>query len=165
MRVDLYGPAVDADEWGRCRAILDRVEPEVAWAAHGPVGHAEVPGILAAADLLVLPTLGENYGYALAEALEAGCPVLTSDQTPWRDLAADGCGWDLPLDPAAAWTERVREVVAWDAGAREAARRAALHRAVRARATEPADREAWRTLLGAALAPGPRHGRAGTMRP
>ncbi|MBX3286169.1 MAG: glycosyltransferase family 4 protein, partial [Actinobacteria bacterium] len=125
VRVDLYGPAVDADEWGRCRAILDRVEPEVAWAAHGPVGHAEVPGILAAADLLVLPTLGENYGYALAEALEAGCPVLTSDQTPWRDLAADGCGWDLPLDPAAAWTERVREVVAWDAGAREAARRAA----------------------------------------
>lgn len=164
VRVDLFGPEVDADEWARCRAVLDRTEPEVAWTAHGPVDHHAVAGIFAAADLFVLPTLGENYGYAIAEALEAGCPVLTSDQTPWRDLAADGCGWDLPLEPASAWTERVREVVAWDHGARDATRRAALARAARARATEDADRQAWRDLLGAA-ATVDGSGAAGTMRP
>ena len=90
--------------------------------------------------------------------------MLTSDQTPWRDLAAVGCGWDLPLEPASAWTDRVREVVAWDHGARDAARRAALARAARARATEDADRQAWRDLLGAdATVDG--SGAAGTMRP
>jgi len=26
-----------------------------------------------------------------------GCPVLISDQTPWRNLEEKGVGWDLPL--------------------------------------------------------------------
>ena len=26
-----------------------------------------------------------------------GCPVLISDQTPWRSLEEKGVGWDLPL--------------------------------------------------------------------
>lgn len=164
VQVDLYGPAVDADEWARCRSVLDRAEPGVAWAAHGPVDHDEVAGIFAAADLFVLPTLGENYGYAIAEALEAGCPVLTSDQTPWRHLLGDGCGWDLPLEPVTAWQDRVREVIGWDDEARSVARRAAVARAATARATEEADRSAWRDLLrSAAPVDGP--GAADTMRP
>jgi glycosyltransferase involved in cell wall biosynthesis len=164
LQLDLYGPSVDADEWARCRAVLDRVEPDVAWAAHGPVEHGAVAGIFAAADLFVLPTLGENYGYAIAEALEAGCPVLTSDQTPWRGLAADGCGWDLPLEPVDAWQARVREVIAWDGDDREAARRSAFARAAAARATEGADRAAWRELLRA-TAPVDGAGTTGTMPP
>jgi hypothetical protein len=34
------------------------------------------------------------------EAWSAGCPVLVSDRTPWRALAADGVGWDVPLERA-----------------------------------------------------------------
>ena len=44
------------------------------------------------------PTLGENYGHVIYEALDSGCPVLISDQTPWRGLSEVGAGWDLPLD-------------------------------------------------------------------
>ena len=48
-------------------------------------------------DLFFLPTLGENFGHVILEALYAGCPVLISDQTPWRDLEEKGIGWDLAL--------------------------------------------------------------------
>lgn len=41
--------------------------------------------------------MGENYGHVIVEALVAGCPVLISDQTPWRNLEEKDVGWDLPL--------------------------------------------------------------------
>ena len=36
--------------------------------------------------LFFLPTLGENFGHAIFEALSVGVPVLISDQTPWTDV-------------------------------------------------------------------------------
>ena len=149
---DIHGPVVDPGEWSRCQAVLDRVEPEVAWRAGGPLAHVDVGAALAAADLCILPTLGENYGYVIAEALAAGCPVLTSDQTPWRGLAADGCGWDLPLDPADAWRDRVRAVIGWDGAERARAADAARRRAARARAESASTAEAWRTVVDDAAA-------------
>jgi glycosyltransferase involved in cell wall biosynthesis len=50
------------------------------------------------ADLFLFPTLGENFGYVIAEALQAGCPVLISDRTPWQGLEARGAGWVVPLE-------------------------------------------------------------------
>jgi hypothetical protein len=43
----------------------------------------------------------------ICEALVSGCPVLISDQTPWRDLEALEVGWDLPLSEP----KRFREVL------------------------------------------------------
>lgn len=44
-------------------------------------------------DILVLPTLSENFGRVVAEALERGRPVITTDGAPaWADLSTDrGC--------------------------------------------------------------------------
>lgn len=39
------------------------------------------------ADVLCLPTLSDNFGLVIAEALEHGCPVITTDGAPvWADL-------------------------------------------------------------------------------
>lgn len=45
------------------------------------------------ADVLVLPTLSENFGLVVAEALERGKPVITTDGAPaWHDLKpTQGC--------------------------------------------------------------------------
>jgi glycosyltransferase involved in cell wall biosynthesis len=53
--------------------------------------------VLAQHHLFFLPTHGENFGFVIVEALLAGCPVLISDQTPWRDLQTKGIGWEFPL--------------------------------------------------------------------
>lgn len=45
------------------------------------------------ADLFVLPTLNENFGITVAEALAAGTPVITTKGAPWHGLEREGCGW------------------------------------------------------------------------
>jgi glycosyltransferase involved in cell wall biosynthesis len=63
--------------------------------AVGLVHGDEKVRLLAGAFLLVLPSRSENYGMAVAEALGAGTPVITTTATPWADLSARGCGWTV----------------------------------------------------------------------
>lgn len=53
------------------------------------------------ADLFVLPTLSENFGIVVAEALGCGVPVLTTKGAPWEELVDNDCGWwiDLGIEP------------------------------------------------------------------
>jgi glycosyltransferase involved in cell wall biosynthesis len=44
-------------------------------------------------DLFVLPTLNENFGNTVAEALASGVPVIASKGAPWSRLESEGCGW------------------------------------------------------------------------
>lgn len=50
-------------------------------------------------DVLMAPSIRENFGLAVAEALAYGVYVIASTGTPWRELDARGCGrW---LEPSA----------------------------------------------------------------
>jgi glycosyltransferase involved in cell wall biosynthesis len=68
-----------------------------------------------------MPTANENFGHAIVEALLAGCPLITSDQTPWRGLAQRGAGWDLPLAAGDEWRRVLQTCVDMDAPAFERA--------------------------------------------
>jgi glycosyltransferase involved in cell wall biosynthesis len=112
---DIYGPAEDAAYWEECRGLIAALPANIRVRYWGPIEHERVARVFAEHDLFLLPTLGENYGHVICEALVAGCPVLISDQTPWRDLEAEGVGWAIPLGE----TERFRSVLQQcvDAGA------------------------------------------------
>lgn len=59
----------------------------------GPLSGATKRNAFAATDLFVLPTYSENFGIAVAEALGAGVPVLTTRGAPWEELLTRHCGW------------------------------------------------------------------------
>jgi glycosyltransferase involved in cell wall biosynthesis len=105
VTLDIYGPLEDTAYWRECQATAARHWHSGHLTMHyaGGVPNERVMEVLSGYDLLILPTLGENYGHAVAEALAAGCPVLVSDRTPWRGLAEARAGWDLPLEDLASF--------------------------------------------------------------
>jgi glycosyltransferase involved in cell wall biosynthesis len=98
VSLDVYGPVDDPRYWERCRAALTRLPANVSARYHGPVPHEWVADVFRTHDLFLFPTWGENYGHVVLEALVQGCPVLVSDRTHWRGLAAEHAGWDVDPD-------------------------------------------------------------------
>jgi glycosyltransferase involved in cell wall biosynthesis len=127
IEFNVYGPAEDPDYLRECRAVIGRLPRNVRVGLHAAVPHEEVAALFASHHLFYFPTLGENYGHVISEALTSGCPALLSDQTPWRGLAQKGAGWDLPLDSPEKFRTALERAVAMDekefAAASEAARR------------------------------------------
>ncbi len=56
------------------------------------------------ADVFVLPTLNENFGMTVAEALANATPVISTKGAPWKGLVDNACGWwiDHGVEPLAA---------------------------------------------------------------
>jgi glycosyltransferase-like protein len=55
----------------------------------GPVDHAELPALVAAADVFAFPSTKEGFGLAAMEALAAGVPVVTRDLPVLREVFGD----------------------------------------------------------------------------
>jgi glycosyltransferase involved in cell wall biosynthesis len=113
--LDIYGPVNDTPYerayWLRCKEQLRSLPANIRATYHGSVAHSDVPHVFAKHDLLLLPTLGENFGHAILEAMSAGCPVLISDRTPWRNLAESYAGWDIPLERPQAFRKMLQSIV------------------------------------------------------
>jgi glycosyltransferase involved in cell wall biosynthesis len=128
--LDIIGPTEDANYWRRCLAEIERLPSNVAVTYRGEMAHDLVAEQLASHDLLVLPTLNENFGHVILEALSVGTPVLISDRTPWRGLASTYAGWDLDLARPQDFRAALEQCIAMDdsefgkmsAAARERAR-------------------------------------------
>lgn len=137
VELDIYGP-VEAGYWAECEAAIATLPANVRATSHGPVSYEELGPLLAQYDLFLFPTLGENFGHTIVEALAAGCPVLVSDLTPWRDLQAAGVGWDLPLGDPGAFRRAIEEIVAMPEATHAEMRRKARAFALRVSDPRPA---------------------------
>lgn len=107
LQFDIYGPLEDVNYWIECKKIMNLLPDNIKVQYMGAVEHNKVNNVIREYDLFFLPTLGENFGHVILEALVAGCPVLISDKTPWRDLEEKNLGWDLPLN----YPEKFNEVL------------------------------------------------------
>jgi glycosyltransferase involved in cell wall biosynthesis len=101
-RLKIVGPPEGGHD-GELRALvaalgLTRVTVE------GPIYGDAKTTAYREADLFVLPTLNENFGLTVAEALAAGTPVISTKGAPWSGLESEGCGWwiDHGVEPLAA---------------------------------------------------------------
>jgi glycosyltransferase involved in cell wall biosynthesis len=127
VRFAIHGPVDDAAHWEACRRVMETLPPNVRVEHAGPLEPAAIPGALASHHLFFFPTLGENFGHVILEALLAGLPVLTSDRTPWTGLEAADAGWTLPLEAPERFVQVLRRYVEMTGD--EHARRSAAARA------------------------------------
>ena len=103
VKFDIYGPVDDAGYWQKCEALIVCSPSNVATRYMGPVPHEQAQRKFSEYHFFLFPTLGENFGHVIAESFGGGCPVVTSDQTPWAELEKKNIGWDLPLCDYELW--------------------------------------------------------------
>ncbi len=90
-------------EW-EIRAKELGVEPLVL----GPVGHEELPALVAGAAVFAFPSVKEGFGLAAMEALAAGVPVVTRDLPVFREVFGDSA---LFADDISGFAERYRDAI------------------------------------------------------
>ena len=78
----------------------------------GPVPHGELPIVLSAADLFVLPTASEGLANAWVEALACGTPVVTTSIPGAQELLTDPAYGRMAARDPAAIAAAARELLA-----------------------------------------------------
>jgi glycosyltransferase involved in cell wall biosynthesis len=122
VELDLWGPLEDREYWADCENQLRSSPPNVSVRYQGEVTHEKLQALLHRYDVMLLPTLGENFGHSIIEALSAGLPVVISDRTPWRNLMSAGVGADISLENEPDFLRQLEIFQAMDANDMESVR-------------------------------------------
>lgn len=107
---DIYGPIEDEYIWDICRKKMAALPGNIHVEYKGSVAKDKVKEIFFGYDLMFLPTFAENFGHVIVESLSVGTPVLISDNTPWKNLTAQGFGWDINLNDSQAFVKAIEEI-------------------------------------------------------
>ena len=59
----------------------------------GPLYGERKTAAYLASEIFVLPTISENFGLVIGEALSHRLPVITTTGAPWAGIVEHGCGW------------------------------------------------------------------------
>src|SRR3954451_2464068 len=117
------------------RAVRETGDPDVFLA--GWRGHEDLPDGLNAADLLVLPSVHEQFGAVIVEAMACGIPPIAVDAYgPAEIVEAGETGWLVPPDDLDALAGALAEAANDDGERRR--RGAAAYEAARGRYSWPA---------------------------
>lgn len=108
---DIYGPIEDENYWSECQSAISELPQNIKVNYKGLIDHDHVFEILAQYDAFLFPTLSENFGHVISEALFSECPVIISDQTPWRKLENAKAGWDIALADSEKFVTSIQEII------------------------------------------------------
>ncbi len=91
----IYGAIKDEGYWENCLSVISEMKEDVRIVYHGAIKPSGVEKILELYDVYIQPSVSENFGHSMAEALSAGLPVITSNKTPWQSLAENKAGINI----------------------------------------------------------------------
>jgi glycosyltransferase involved in cell wall biosynthesis len=111
---DIYGPQEDKQYWQECLELIGTLPSNIQITYKGEIHPDNVVNTFNLYHLFLFPTQTESYGHVIWESLYAGCPVLISDQTPWRDLETRQIGWDFPLNAPDQFVKTIETVASMD---------------------------------------------------
>ena len=124
VRYDVIGSGMD-EYVAQLKTLVEEMPPNLridfigqlpsvalhAWLSGASKSHDASSRKRAAFKAMLMPSRTENFSYTILESLQAGIPVLVSDQTPWRDLSAKGVGWDLSLEALDPWRQALETLL------------------------------------------------------
>ena len=146
-RLTVYGPKEDLGYWKECQNAARDLPAHVGLEDGGILTRDEVHSTIARNDVFFLPTLGENYGHVIPEALSVGLPAIISDNTPWHGFAERGIGYSGALVEAD-FARELDRIAGLEAPALSAMRKRCRDYA-RSVLTDPEAVEAnWRLFIG-----------------
>lgn len=96
--MSIYGLLEDEKYWNECRQLISELPSNITVEYFSPIPSDSIASVMKKHDLLIVPSLGENYSHVVAEALVVGTPVLASDRIPWSELESRGAGWLRPIE-------------------------------------------------------------------
>jgi len=111
VELDIYGTVKDGSYFKKCQEIIMKLNQNITVRVNGDIENSLVQKKLSEHHFFILPTLGENFGHAIFESLNAGRPVIISDLTPWRNLEKSGGGWDISLNDKNAWISTLQKCI------------------------------------------------------
>lgn len=104
---DIYGPIEDENYWEQCKHEIEQAPQNVSISYKGALSPGESINAFQNHDVFLFPTLSENYGHVIVEAITSGCSVILSKgTTPWDDID-NGGGYVIPLENNELWSQAV----------------------------------------------------------
>ncbi len=111
---DIYGSMEDNQYWQKCEEVISSMPENVKVSYKGRVDANQAREVARDYDAFLFPTLSENYGYVIEEALLCGCPVIIScGTTPWDDVDGNG-GAALDLETPDAFVAELNKIAGMD---------------------------------------------------
>ncbi len=105
----IYGPVKDPMFWEACLQEIKTMKSSIKVFYHGFLHPQDLLPALQQCHIFILHSSFENFSQAIYEALTAGRPVITSDQTPWNGLQETKAGWNVKLDDFSCLKDTIKE--------------------------------------------------------
>lgn len=105
MRLDILGPAEDLSYFNKCQKIAETLPENIEVHFVGNIDSDSVVDRLNEYDMMLCPTLAENFGHVIAESLAASCPVMCADVTPWTKVLEAGGGVVVRKHDPSGWAD------------------------------------------------------------
>ena len=87
----------DKGYWAECEDLMKKMPDNVKVKYCGEAEHKDIPHVFEQYHAFLFPTLGENYGHVIVEAMMNNCLcILSKGVTPWDDYI-DALGIGAPL--------------------------------------------------------------------
>lgn len=93
MKTDAELVIAGPEGWGSSKTLA-RIRAEATYLGYVP--EADLPGLIAGADVFVYPSLYEGFGFPVVQAMASGTPVVTSNTSCLPEIAGDAA---LLVDP------------------------------------------------------------------
>jgi glycosyltransferase involved in cell wall biosynthesis len=116
VEFNIFGPIENSVYWTKCKRAIDSLPENIKVSYNGVVEHVNIVDVFKGQHVLLFPTLGENFGHVISEALIGGCPVIISDQTPWKHLEQEQVGWEIKLNNREKFIATIQKCINLDNG-------------------------------------------------